>query len=753
MRFIIFSCCIVALAFLSLFLPLDDNDDYSRILYSSQGSLLRVWLNENEQYRFPKSENFSLKYKIAVLHFEDKRFNRHFGVDPIAVVRAIKQNLRAKKIESGASTITMQLARLKNPSKRTFFSKLKETHAALRMEARYSKDEIFAQYASLAPFGGNIVGLETASWRFFGHSAETLTWSQAALLAMLPNRPSAINLEKERPRLLERRNGLLKSLAKAGFMDEETLNSALREPLPQNNAEWRFKTPHYAEAAAAFFPSETVLYGTLDDRVQERLETIVKNYGKRITEHSNVNISVLITETETGKIRGYLGSLDYYDSLSKGMIDGVRSRRSTGSILKPFLYALAIERGPYTSESLIEDIPTWYKGFSPQNSDKNFSGILPLKNALTLSLNVAAVRTLSDYGVENFYYWLKNAGLKGLFRAPQDYGLSLILGGGEASLLELVPLYSMLMNDGKRTELIWLENERKTNNDERLLQAVTAYHIREVLAQVKGSAEIPVAWKTGTSYGSRDAWAIGVNEQWTVGVWVGNFEGGSVNGLSGANTAAPLLFSLFNRLSDNKKELWKSFPKDGDFESIKICEFSGYKTSDICPSERTMKLPINRNKNSKCLFHKKTIISKSTNFAVCSLCWDTRDTASVVEEYYPPSVRNELRKIGREKKAEILHNPKCRAQKEVLPFSITYPEYGAKLFLPSKDALSEMGFVALAAHTQKDGELQWFLNGIFLGKTKDSHSYSVTVGAGEHRLGVQDSTGRYAETRFWVNVK
>jgi penicillin-binding protein 1C len=742
-------------------MPVKNDDDCSKILFSSQGELLRVWLNENEQYQFPKGEKISEKYKAAVLHFEDKRFNWHFGIDPIAIIRAVKQNAKAKKIESGASTITMQVARLKKPKKRTFFAKLMEAHFALRMELWKSKDEIFAEYASVAPMGGNIVGAETACWRFFGHGSLEITWAEAALLALLPNRPSALNLEKEREKLLERRNSLLKSLAKAGYINTETLNSALQESLPKVNADWRFKTPHYAEAVLALFPKQNILHGTIDGKIQARLEGIAKNYGHRIREYSNVNISVLIAETKTGKIRGYFGSLDYYDSLSKGMIDGVRARRSTGSIMKPFLYALAMERGPYTPESLIEDVPTWFRGFSPQNSDKSYSGILPLKEALTRSLNVPAVKILSDYGVEDFQLWLKNAGLDGLSRSSESYGLSLILGGGEASLQELVPLYSMLMNEGKRTELKWLEDSIPDKN-EQLLQSVTAYHIKEILTSVKRSDfeqyhlqfnnRIPVAWKTGTSYGSRDAWAIGVNEQWTIGVWAGNFAGGSVPNLSGSSTAAPLLFSLFNNLSDHKRKLWREFPRDANFEEVKICELSGYKAKPICPHRKNILLPVNRMQSRVCSFHKETIISRSTGFEVCSLCWNAEDTLHIVEEHYSPAVRNELRKTGREPKAEALHNPRCLAKKESAQFSIVYPENGAKLFLPSSDALSEMGFIAIAAHKQRDAELQWFLNGAFLGITKGEHKMAVTVGSGEHRIGVQDTLGIYLETRFRVRA-
>jgi penicillin-binding protein 1C len=754
------SLIFIALLFLLSLLPSPQSeDDCSRILFDSRGEMLRVWLNKKEQYQFPKNREFSEKYKAAVLHFEDKRFNYHFGIDPASVLRAVKQNLLAKKIESGASTITMQAARLKNPRKRTFLAKIIEAHTAIRMEIWKSKDEIFAEYASLVPMGGNIVGVETACWRFFGHSSKEITWAEAALLALLPNRPSALNLEKERKRLLERRNNLLKSLAKSGLVDAEILNSSLQEPLPKINADWRFKTPHYAEAIATLFPNETVLHGTIDSKVQEQLEKIAKNYGKKIREHLNANIAAIIAESRTGKIRGYLGSLDYYDTLSKGMIDGVRAHRSTGSTLKPFLYALAIERGPYTTESLIEDIPSWFGGFSPQNADKSFSGIVPLREALIRSLNVPAVKVLADYGVEDFYFWLKNAGFGGLFRTPEAYGLSLILGGSEASLQELVPLYSMLMNNGKRTDLKWRESD-SIQNDQQLLQEITAYNIREILTDVKRpdfeqyylqfNNHIPVAWKTGTSYGSRDAWAIGVNGEWTIGVWVGNFEGGSVNGLSGASTAAPLLFSLFNNLSKSKKELWKGFPENANFENAEICELSGYKAKAICLRKKNATLPANQMQSKTCPFHKEIIISKSTGFAVCSLCWNVEDTLHIVEEHYIPSVRSELRKIGREPKAETLHNPLCRAKKEEIPFFITYPENGAKLFLPSGDALNTMGFVALAAHKHKNAVLQWFLNGAFLGSTKGVHKMPVNIGTGEHRLGVQDSLGSYMETKFFL---
>ncbi len=397
-----------------------------------------------------------------------------------------------------------------------------------------------------------------------------------------------------------------------------------------------------------------------------------------------------------------------------------------------------MEKRQLSNKSLLEDIPVWYRGFSPQNADKRFNGLVTLEEALTRSLNVPAVNLLANYGVENFYDWLQNAGLKKLFRSPEDYGLSLILGGAEASLAELSPLYSMLMNDGKFTPLKWLESEPDSSSKP-LLQEVTAFHIREILTNVKrpGFEEysvyfnnhIPVAWKTGTSYGSRDAWT----------------------GLSGASTAAPLLFTLFNTLSDSKKELWKGFPEHANYETIRICTLSGYKASEFCPHTQEFHAAKTNEKPLICPFHHGVIVSRTHGYEVCSLCWDADDTLHITEARYSAAVRNELRKIGREPPAEITHNPLCKAQNEALPFSIRYPEPGARLFLPKEDAVTEMGFVALAAHKERNAGLQWFLNGMYLGNTRENHSMAITAPGGEHRLGVQDSLGRYAEVQFRIS--
>jgi penicillin-binding protein 1C len=750
----------VLLFVLSLAIPVDPGrQDGSRVLLDAKGGLVRVWLDAAGQYRFPADGRYSPKYYAAVTHFEDRRFAWHPGIDVVAVGRAVIQNLRAGRVVSGASTLTMQAARLRNPRARTWWAKLVEAHTALRMEWQWGKHRVFAEYASRVPMGGNVVGVETACWRFFGHSSAEMTWAEAALLALLPNRPSALNLERSRDRLLQRRDRLLRQLAAEGLLDSVALATALAEPLPTGAAPWRFRSPHYAEVMERMHEASR-MQGTLDPQVQETLERIAALRGQALRAYSDLNMAVLIVETQSGKVRGYLGSMAYYDTLSRGMVDGVLARRSTGSTLKPFLYGLALARGPYTPATLLEDVPAWYGGFSPQNADLNFSGLVPMREALARSLNVPAVRVLSDYGVEEFYHWLKGAGLGGLFRTPEGYGLPLILGGAEASLAELVPLYAMLLRDGVRTSLVWTENGVDKKQQDTLLPPAAAYQVRDMLTSVLRpdidmyhawfDHQVPVAWKTGTSYGSRDGWAIGANSQWTIGVWVGNFRGGEVPGLSGGGTAAPLLFSLFNALSDRNRSLWPPMPPVSAFQTLEVCDRTGYPAGTACPRRHRELVPREQRQWAACPYHKAVILSRRDGGLVHSGCWDLADTVHGVLETWPAAVRAVWRQQGQEPPPEPVAAPACASVSDDAPFSWIYPAPGTRIYLPRDNENSEAGFIARVAHRQKDVTLYWFLDGIALGETTGEHKIAVRAATGEHRLVAQDSEGRNRQTRFSV---
>lgn len=742
---------------LSLSWPLQpDRSEPSRVLFDQEGGLLRIWLDNVGQYRFPGDGRYSNKYYLAATYFEDKRFAAHPGVDLVAVVRAIWQNLRAGQVVSGASTLSMQVARLRHPRPRTWWAKIQEAHTALRMEWQWGKQRIFAEYASRAPMGGNLVGAETACWRFFGHSPAEMTWAEATLLALLPNRPSAWNLERSREQLLQRRNTLLRRLAAAGHLDTLALKTALAEPLPRA-IPWRFRAPHYSEAIARHSGQQRIT-GTLEPHVQEQLERLARLHGNNLATQHNTNISVLVMETTTGKIRGYLGSLDYFDTLSRGMVDGVLARRSTGSVLKPFLYGLALSRGPYTPETLLEDVPAWYNGFSPQNADRRYSGLVSLRAALARSLNVPAVNVLADLGVEEFHYWLRSAGLGGLFRSPEGYGLPLVLGGAEASLAELVPLYAMLLRDGQQTPLQWTATQKQTTADT-LLSPGASYWVREMLTSVLRpdvdqyhawfDRQVPVAWKTGTSYGSRDGWAIGANSQWTIGVWVGHFQGGGIPGLSGGSTAAPLLFSLFNVLTNRNQNMWPGKPAPIFFREREICTLTGYPAGSACPLRERIAIPAEQTHWQPCPYHRTVIVSAQSGLAVDSRCWNTSDTLHRQIAYWPAPVRAVWRSAGVEPPAPPAQDPAC-GKDDITLFSWQYPRPGTRIYLPRDNENAEAGFIARVTHSQKEITLYWFLDGVPLGQTTGEHQMTIRTSGGNHVLVVQDQTGRFQKTGFSV---
>lgn len=727
----------------------------SRVLVDRHGALLRVWLNMGMQFRFPAGASFDSKYRICVQEFEDRHFNWHPGVDPLAIVRATKQNWQAGHVQSGASTLTMQVARLRSPRERTWVAKLSEVWMSFRMEWQWSKAEIFAQYASLAPMGGNIVGVDAACWRFFAHAPDHLTWAEAALLAVLPNQPSALNLEKSRSGLMQKRNRLLAHLCAMGVLDRISLGQAQVEPLP-THGEFHFQAPHYAAQLAKDAPLG-VVKGTLDLSTQDLTERRANEQLQRLAPLGVRNIAVLVLDTRTSHVLAYVGSQDWNDTLGAGRNDGVYSDRSTGSLLKPFLYGLALQRGPWTPQTLLEDVPTWYGAFAPLNADQLYSGLVPFNEALTRSLNVPAVRMLSEYGVNDFYWWLKSAGLGHLFRTPETYGLPLIIGGAEASLLELVPLYAMLLNNGHlKSPILW---QGAVQDSSEVLHPGAAWLTAEMLTEVKRpdideyfqwlDNQVPVAWKTGTSFGARDAWAIGGNAQFTVGVWVGNFKGGSIEGLTGSSSAAPLMLNLINDLTLRKERTWPD-PPNSRLRAADICAFSGDMAGDHCPNKIRQLLPDGARGMRACPIHRLVISDKKNQYAVCSRCWKEGDTLWGTESVIPPQARELMMSLGKSLPPRLLHNPACPALAGELRFHLVYPGEGTRVFLPRGFDGQTQKLVAEASHEDPKASLHWFLDGTPQGVTQGFHRIALNLKMGKHELILQDASGELRRIHFDV---
>ncbi|MCF7800524.1 MAG: penicillin-binding protein 1C [Candidatus Marinimicrobia bacterium] len=735
-------------------------DNTSQLIRSSDGDLLRVTLATDDQYRFPPSNQpLPEKYRQAVLLWEDHRFYRHPGVDPIALIRAASSNIKNGHLVSGGSTITMQVARLAWPKPRTYFNKLRECFTAVKLTRHFSKAEILKMYADHVPMGGNFVGVNTASWYYLGKSAQQLTWAEAALFAVLPNSPSMMNLEKDRRLLQKKRNRLINRLFQNHVINQATSRLAMEEPLPGHSGKFPFIAPHFTQKVLTRAPHKPDIITTLNSHLQNTVEQLADNYHTQLSVKGISNLAVLVAETRTGKVRAYIGSANWFDSTASGQVDGIQAARSTGSLLKPILAAMALDNGPFTMASLLQDIPTAYGTFIPKNADLTYRGMVSLEEMLLHSLNIPAVRLLKTIGIIPLYDLLHDAGLQDLFRSPDGYGLSLILGGAEARLAELVQLYLMLGNDGRPQSLVYLDgvdSEAETQPGN-LVSAGASWLTLETLQNVTRpdvdfywqnfSQQIPVAWKTGTSFGNKDGWAIGLNAQWTVGVWVGNFSGEGNVEIGGAKAAAPLLFDIINQITDPNATLWFEEP-DLDLKSIEICSESGYPAGPNCSQKRLISVPLYTTKSGICPFHRQFILDKATGKAVCSQCWNGLQTERVTAFVLPPAAQRIYQRNGRTVDYIPQHLAACPTSSNQDRLEIVYPVNGISILVPRNfDGNYEQ--VVFQANSQvKDTRLFWLLDNCLIGETEHHHELAVDLKAGEHTLVIMDDEGFTRRVHF-----
>jgi penicillin-binding protein 1C len=475
-------------------------------------------------------------------------------------------------------------------------------------------------------------------------------------------------------------------------------------------------------------------------------------------------LSIIIAETKTGEVRAYLGSHAFFDSLNAGQVDGIQAYRSTGSLLKPFLIAGILDRGPYTMLSKVQDIPTYYGTFIPQNASCSFNGLASLEKILIESLNVPSVRLLNTFGIQDFYSFLKDAHFKGLFRKPEDYGLSMILGGAEASLAELTTLYLILGNLGVDKNLKYKKDNPKrieVQQSGNLFSAGAAWLVLNTLNAVSRPGieyywnffnnQVPVAWKTGTSYGQKDGWAIGVNNQWTIGVWTGNFNGRGNAALTGSRSAAPILFDLFNSLTYDEGSIWFSEP-EYDLIEVECCLESGFPANPSCPLTKKNKRPITAHMPGICPYHRRFAIEKHSKKSVCSLCWDDEDVAWETRYIVPAGVRDILTRQGYTMDAIPYHYDQCPSIDQKNRLEITYPANGIKIVIPRDLDGKFQRIVFAAKHHQPKTQLFWYLNGDLVGNTTGKHILAVNLNAGSFRLTVQDEEG-FSETVFFSAYK
>ncbi|EAL0271536.1 penicillin-binding protein 1C [Campylobacter lari] len=544
---------------------------YSKVLLDKNKEILSVFLDANEQWHL-ESEFMPQKLKSAVLLYEDKNFYSHYGVDFLALIRAFKNNLFSSK-RSGASTISMQTIKLLEQNKRTYFNKFNEIIKAFALESAYEKDEILKLYLNNAPYGGNLVGVASAGLFYFEKDLKDLTWSEAALLAVLPNNPGLINLEKNKDKLLKKRNVLLDRLFEKGYFSKDILTLAKAEKLPSFKARKNL-APHLARR---FLADKEKIISSIDKKIQIKFEEKAKEYSYKLQQKGIKNLAILLADTKTNKVLAYVGSNDFYDFASFGQVDGVIAKRSVGSTLKPLLFAFAIDEGLIVPESLMLDVPTYFSNFAPQNANKKYHGFVSAKESLQKSLNIPFVSLLAEYGYEKFFYKLKDI-LDFEDENFKKYGLSLILGTKELSLEDMVKIYLGLGNYGNFKELLYEENAF-TKEDKKLISGGASFLTLQTLKDLdkvglrQYDFNTIISWKTGTSYGRKDAWAIGTSPKYTLGVWIGNFNGEANANLYGVSIAGELFFELLSLLDGINLE----FEKPNDLVTIKIENQTGYR--------------------------------------------------------------------------------------------------------------------------------------------------------------------------------
>jgi penicillin-binding protein 1C len=741
-------------------------DSTSTVLLDKDGNLLGAKIAADGQWRFRPVDSVPSKFATCLIQFEDRDFETHPGISLKGLGRAMVQNVKNKRVVSGGSTLTMQLVRimLKNP-KRTFSEKFLEMILATRMEIRFSKKEILNYYASNAPFGNNVVGLEAASWRYFGRSSDKLGWGESATLAVLPNAPGLIYPGKNHDRLLAKRNRLLRRLYDIKKIDETTYQLALTEPLPDKPLALPQIAPHLLARLIKEGHKGQTIHSTIDRNLQVKTAELLQAQSNLLQENKIYNGAVMITSVRTGKVVAYVGNTDSEESDQGNKVDCILAPRSTGSILKPFLYAKSMEDGLITPGMLIPDVPTQYGSFSPKNFSLQYDGAVPASAALARSLNIPMVRMLNEYGLEKFHGELKKMGLTTLNRPATHYGLSLILGGAEAKLWDLNAAYTQMAQElrYKKAKPLALISDKKVlaYKKEKATpirlhtDRACIYKTFEAMVEVNrpdedgnwrafASAQ-KIAWKTGTSFGFRDAWAIGVTPDYVVSVWVGNADGEGRPGLTGIKAAAPLLFSVFDQLPHSTK--WFEAPKEM-MSKTGICRESGYRASKICEHIDTVLVPTACLSSVACPYHQVVHLTMNGKQRVDSECENVYNMKHTAWFVLPPLVEKYYKFNHPNYKILPDFKPECLAKVSDRAMTLLYPKPNSKIYVPIEIDGNMGRTVFEATHRNVGTRIYWHLDDTFIGETKEIHQMALNPAIGKHKLMLVDENGISVTMKF-----
>ena len=730
---------------------------FSTLVSDREGRPLKLLLAKDGRYRlFTPLEEISRAAREATLLYEDRRFHAHPGVDPLGLVRAAWTTYVRGSRVVGGSTITMQLARMRfDLDTRTPFGKLVQSARALQLERHYSKDEILEAYLNLAPYGGSIEGVGTASRIYFDKPAIALSRGEALALAVIPQNPAARfpATAPGRTELLAARTRLLAAWRKSGpVADAQTIARAELEPDFRPPSRLPSHAPHFVRDHVV--PTgATEIRTTLDLDLQGMLETRVADYLDRRRRHGISNAAAMLIDHQRMEVLALVGSAEFFNEAIAGQVNGVRAPRSPGSTLKPLLYALAMDDGLIHPMSLLQDAPRRYAAFAPENFDRGFLGPVFARDALVHSRNMPAVGLLADLGVGRFRDWLSDAGV-GDLRRPEDYGLALALGGSEITMEELVRLYAVLANRGVWRDLDVMPG-RTASTSVRLISPEASFLTLDMLRDVPGPGVHPpteigrptIAWKTGTSFGFRDAWSVGVFDRYVLAVWTGNFDGTANPALVGRTAAAPLFFTIAEGVrtrTDSAREVpwWADEGVAGlNLRHVEVCATTGDLPGPHCPrTTRSWFIPgVSPIKVSS--VYRAVAVDRRTGLRSCRPDAQTREE---VYEFWPSNLRRVFRRAGIAIRRPPPWSPECgldETSASGFPPRIRSPQRSLVYHAATpRGGQADVLFSAVA-----DGDartLFWFVDERLVARSAPGEDAFWTPTAGSFTVRVVDDLGR-----------
>ena len=755
-RFVIVAVSsIVLFLALHLLFPLPDQLSYSTIITDKNGVLLHAYLTKDDKWRMKTELNeISPLLQKTIVAKEDKYFYHHPGINIWSLAKAAVRNVVHGKRISGASTITMQVARALTPRKRTLAAKCIELFRALQLELRYSKQEILQLYLNLVPYGGNIEGVKAASLLYFGKAPDHLSLAEITALSIIPNRPSSLVLGVHNDHIAGERNKWLKRFAAAGLFTKKEIEDALSEPLTARRHSVPKLIPHLAYRLKNTFSAHSIST-TIHLNTQQKIEKITADYMRALQRSNIRNAAVMVMNNQTQEVIAYLGSQDFMDSLHAGQVNGITAIRQPGSTLKPLLYGLCMDQGLLTPRMTIHDVPVNYSGYAPENYDQQFHGLVTLEYALEHSLNIPSVKSLQLLGKEKLIHKLSVSGFRQVAKDGNKLGLSMILGGCGTSLEQLTALFSAFASNGSYAPPVYVSPQHAVAKTA-LLSPEASFMITNILSKIsrpdfplnwQATEHMPrIAWKTGTSYGRRDAWSIGYNKAFTVGVWIGNFSGTGVHELSGAHTATPLLFKIFNSIDYDADASW--FEPPADMGVRKVCTESGLPPGAHCNNTITDYFIPMVSPGTPCEHLKEVKTDPAGTLSYCNGCLPATGYVKKLFRSIAPELQDYYRAGNIAFENIPPHNPACEAVFQGEGPSIKSPLQGNEYFIDKDDPEP----LQLLASTASDvSKVYWYINNRFYKTTAAGTKCFFIPEEGPVKISCTDDKGRNKD--IWISVR